>query len=95
MAGHQDGFSGHWNCHCTGDVNNHCSTGAPFLVSGTENQLDQCWMRCGCWTAPYAAGGQSAMSADNSIEICAGSWLINGGNGAIGGLGWNRSVDDV
>ena len=79
MVGHQDGFSGHWNCHCTGDINNHCSTGAPFLVASTENQLDQCWIRCGCWTAPYATGGMSAMTT-----YCGSGHCGQGGQGGSG-----------
>jgi len=79
MVGHQDGFSGHWNCHCTGDVNNTCSTGAPFLVASTENQLDQCWIRCGCWTAPYATGGMSAMTT-----YCGSGHCGQGGQGGSG-----------
>ena len=36
---------------------------APFLTSGGVEQLmEQCWSRCGCWTAPYATGGQGAMT---------------------------------
>jgi len=79
MTPHQDGWSGHWNCHCTGDVNNHCTSGAPFLVSSTESQLDQCWIRCGCWTAPYASGGQSAMST-----YCGSGHCGQGGQGGSG-----------
>ena len=79
MAGHQDGFSGHWNCHCTGDINNTCTTGAPFLVASTENQLDQCWIRCGCWTAPYATGGMSAMTT-----YCGSGHCGQGGQGGSG-----------
>ena len=79
MTPHQDGWGGHWNCHCTGDVNHHCTTGAPFLVSSTENQLDQCWIRCGCWTAPYATGGQSAMST-----YCGNGHCGQGGQGGSG-----------
>ena len=57
------GWSGHWNCHCTGAVANTMSSGAPFLTSeGVETMLEQCWSRCGCWTAPYATGGQGAMT---------------------------------
>ena len=57
------GWSGHWNCHCTGAVASGESSGAPFLsTNSVETQMEQCWSRCGCWTAPYATGGQSAMT---------------------------------
>ena len=63
MAPHQKGWSGHWNCHCTGAVTNEESSGAPFLsTNGVEQMMEQCWIRCGCWTAPYATGGQGAMT---------------------------------
>ena len=63
MAPHQKGWSGHWNCHCTGAVVSGESSGAPFLSTlQVETQLEQCWSRCGCWTAPYATGGQGAMT---------------------------------
>ena len=63
MAPHQKGWSGHWNCTCTGAVASGESSGAPFLsTNSVEHQMEQCWSRCGCWTAPYATGGQGAMT---------------------------------
>ena len=78
MAPHQSNWSGHWNCHCTGAVAHSCQTGAPFLVGSSEMQLDQCWIRCGCWTVPYASGGQGAMTT--YCERCCGQ----GGTGGSG-----------
>ena len=61
MTGHQRGWSGHWDCHCAGNVTYACSTGAPFLAVGNEQHVVRCWIRCGCYTVPYASGGQGAM----------------------------------
>jgi hypothetical protein len=79
MAPHQAKFSGHWNCHCTGNVAHSCSSGAPFLAVGTEQQLEQCWIRCGCWTVPYASGGQGAMTT-----YCGSGHCGQGGQGGTG-----------
>tara|TARA_B100001094_G_scaffold157423_1_gene152428 strand:- start:12006 stop:12266 length:261 start_codon:yes stop_codon:yes gene_type:complete len=79
MAPHQKGWSGHWNCHCTGAVTSEEGSGAPFLSAGTEVQLEQCWMRCGCWTAPYATGGQGAQTT-----YCGSSCCGQGGQGGSG-----------
>ena len=62
MSPHQSNWSGHWNCHCTGAVAHTCQSGAPFMGVGSEQYLDQCWIRCGCWSVPYASGGMGAMT---------------------------------
>ena len=81
MTGHQKGWSGHWDCHCTGAVNSSMSSGAPFLATnGVEIQLEQCWVRCGCWTVPYGHGGQGAITS-----YCGSGHCGQGGQGG-GGL---------
>ena len=67
-------------CHCV--HKEFCSTGAPFLSSGSHGQLNFCWIRCGCWMVPYGAGGQSAMSTYCGSSCC--------GQGGMGGPGLVR-----
>ena len=61
MGNHAGAWGGTFNCHC------HCqttsSTAAPFYGGGTEQIIQVCWMRCGCWLSPYTTGGQGAMSS--------------------------------
>ena len=78
MAPHQDGFSGHWDCHCGPSVTTECTSGAPFLTSSTETQSVHCWSRCGCWTAPYATGGKGGQT-----QYC-GRCCGQGGQGGSG-----------
>ena len=64
-------------CHCW-KSNNH-STGGARLTSGMyEQNANYCWIRCGCWIAPIATGGQSAVS--NYCGRCCGQ----GGTGGPG-----------
>jgi hypothetical protein len=79
MTGHQRGWSGHWDCHCAGNVTYACSSGAPFLAVGNEYHVVRCWIRCGCYTVPYASGGQGAMSS-----YCGSSCCGQGGQGGTG-----------
>ena len=79
MAPHQDGFSGHWDCHCGPSVTTECTSGAPFLTSSTENTAVHCWQRCGCWTAPYATGGKGGQT-----QYCGSSCCGQGGQGGSG-----------
>ena len=48
------------------------NTGSP------EQNSNYCWIRCGCWIAPYGQGGQSATS--NYCGRCCGQ----GGTGGPG-----------
>ena len=78
MNAHWPGFSGHWNCHCGLSVTQTCSGGAPFIGVGNKTYSSHCWIRCGCWTSPYGAGGQGAMTS--YCERCCGQ----GGTGGSG-----------
>ena len=49
-------------CHCWKQISSASS--AMFLSVGKIDQHSNfCWIRCGCWTVPYGAGGQSAHSS--------------------------------
>lgn len=64
-------------CHCW--KHNGHSTGAIGLNTGSpEQNSNYCWIRCGCWIAPYGQGGQSATS--NYCGRCCGQ----GGTGGPG-----------
>lgn len=77
MGNHAGVWSGAFNCHC------HCqwttSTAAPFLGGSLEHHNQVCWMRCGCWTAPYGHGGGGAFSSYCGTVCC--------GQGGTGGAG--------
>jgi hypothetical protein len=61
MGNHAGDFQGVWLCHCF--AQGTCTTGAPFLSGkGVGGTLTICWIRCGCWTSPYATGGMNAMT---------------------------------
>jgi hypothetical protein len=61
MGNHRGAFTGSFACHCY--RHKFCSSGGPFLGSpGVVGGLTECWIRCGCWSVPYSAGGQSAMT---------------------------------
>lgn len=80
MGNHNGAWTGWWLCHCF--RNQFESTGAPFLTAGGNGvlgNLNECWMRCGCWNVPYATGGQSAMSTYCGSSCC--------GTGGTGGPG--------
>jgi len=64
-------------CHCWKHIGH--STGAVGLNTGSpEQNSNYCWIRCGCWIAPYGQGGQSATS--NYCGRCCGQ----GGTGGPG-----------
>ena len=64
-------------CHCY--FNETRSTGAPFLgTMAVANTVRHCWVRCGCWRAPYGHGGQGAVTS--YCERCCGQ----GGTGGAG-----------
>jgi hypothetical protein len=79
MAPHQSNWSGHWDCHCNGSVKHTCQSGAPFLSAGSEHYQDRCWMRCGCWSVPFASGGQGSITS-----FCGSSCCGQGGTGGSG-----------
>ena len=64
-------------CHC------HNQTvfpgGAPIIGTNVQQGLRQCWVRCGCWSAPYGHGGQGAMTS-----FCGSSCCGQGGTGGSG-----------
>jgi len=77
MGNHRGAFTGSFACHCY--RHKFCSSGGPFLGSpGVVGGLTECWIRCGCWSVPYSAGGQSAMTT-----YCGGQC----GQGGTGGSG--------
>jgi hypothetical protein len=79
MGNHPGMFnnSGLGICHCW--CKGTYSTGAPFIGADVTYHLSCCWMRCGCWTVPYGAGGQGAMSVLCGTSCC--------GQGGMGGPG--------
>ena len=71
---------GGFNCHCFFN-NDATPTGAPFIGTlGVSYGVRQCWIRCGCWTVPYAHGGQGA-----TTSYCGSGHCGQGGQGG-GGL---------
>lgn len=49
-------------CHCWKQIGSASS--AIFFSAGRIDQHSNfCWVRCGCWTVPYASGGQTAHSS--------------------------------
>ena len=79
MGNHRGAFFIHMSfCHC------HCQgsspTSAPFIGTSMNQNIHECWMRCGCWTSPYAHGGQGAQTT-----YCGGSNCC--GRGSTGGPG--------
>jgi hypothetical protein len=77
MGNHRGSYGGSFACHCYRYVS--CSTGAPFLGgAGVVQELTECWIRCACWTVPYASGAQNAMTT-----YCGGCC----GQGGTGGSG--------
>jgi len=77
MGNHSGSAGGDEFCHC-----NHvtfCTTSAPFLSGhGAHGMVYECWIRCGCYTVAYGAGGMSAMTT-----YCGGCC----GQGGTGGAG--------
>ena len=70
---------GGFNCHCFFN-NDATPTGAPFIGTlGVAYGVRQCWIRCGCWTVPYAHGGQGGITSYCGSGAC--------GQGGQGGGG--------
>ena len=65
-------------CHCWKHLS--YSSSAPILNTGRNDQFqNDCWMRCGCWTVPYASGAQGAKT-----NVCGTSCCGQGGTGGSG-----------
>ena len=65
-------------CHCWKRMT--YSESAAFLHVGRIDQYQNfCWIRCGCWSVPYAAGGQLGMTSYCGSSCC--------GQGGTGGSG--------
>jgi len=79
LTNHRGSFrsNGMGDCWCWCQVSH--TTGAPFLGADVVYQLNCCWMRCGCWTVPYGAGGQGAIHGLCGTSCC--------GQGGMGGPG--------
>ena len=78
MGNHRGAFFVHpsqCHCHCMGST----PTPAPFIGTQVQQQIHECWMRCACWTVPYAHGGQGAMTTYCGSNCC--------GQGGTGGSG--------
>lgn len=78
MGNHRGAFFVHpsqCHCHCMGST----PTPAPFIGTQVQQQIHECWMRCACWTVPYAHGGQGAMTTYCGSNCC--------GQGGTGGAG--------
>jgi hypothetical protein len=64
-------------CHCH---NQSMFPGSAALIGTTvQQQIRECWIRCGCWTVPYGSGGQGAMNTYCGSGHC--------GQGGTGGSG--------
>lgn len=63
-------------CHC--QCKGATPTPAPFIGTQVQQNLLECWIRCGCWTVPYGHGGMGAMTT-----YCGGQC----GQGGTGGPG--------
>ena len=78
MGNHAGEFGSHaYHCHCQCTGSQPFS--APFIGGEVQYQLQECWNRCGCWTVPFANGGQGGMTT-----YC-GNW--DNGTGGTGGTG--------
>ena len=78
MGNHRGAFlvgTGWCHCWCQGSS----PTPAPFIGTGVQQQLQECWIRCGCWTVPYGNGGVGAMTDQCGSSCC--------GQGGTGGPG--------
>jgi hypothetical protein len=48
-------------CHCWTQFT--APTPAAGIGTDVQQYVGYCWIRCGCWTAPYGHGGQGGMSS--------------------------------
>ena len=65
-------------CHCWKHLS-YSSAGSMMNTGRNDQFQNDCWMRCGCWTVPYASGGQGAKS-----NVCGTSCCGQGGTGGSG-----------
>ena len=79
MGNHRGAFFIHMT-HCHWQCFGASPTSAPFIGTSINQNIHECWMRCGCWTSPYGHGGQGAMTT-----YCGGSGCC--GRGSTGGPG--------
>jgi hypothetical protein len=49
-------------CHCWKHMS-YSSAGMMMNTGRVDGFINYCWIRCGCWTVPYASGGQGAKSS--------------------------------
>jgi hypothetical protein len=64
-------------CHCF--TQSLYAQGGALIGTNVTMSLRECWVRCGCWRAPYANGAQSAMTLYCGSSCC--------GQGGTGGPG--------
>jgi hypothetical protein len=77
MGNHRGAFHVHQSqCHC--QCRGETPTPAPFIGTQVHQNIQDCWIRCGCWTVPYGHGGQGGMTS-----YCGGCC----GQGGTGGPG--------
>ena len=48
-------------CHCWKRLG-YSSGGIIFNTGRVDQFMQDCWIRCGCWTVPYTSGGQGGKS---------------------------------
>ena len=65
-------------CHCWKRLG-HSNSSFGLNTGRSDQGLQDCWIRCGCWTVPYAAGGQGAKTTYCGSGCC--------GQGGTGGSG--------
>jgi len=66
-------------CHCWKRLG-YSSAGMGMNTGRNEQYLAECWMRCGCWTVPYASGAMGAKTTYCGGASCCGQ----GGTGGPG-----------
>ena len=65
-------------CHCWKHLS-YSSSAFGLNTAKNDQFINNCWIRCGCWTVPYASGGQGGKSS-----ICGSSCCGQGGTGGSG-----------
>lgn len=65
-------------CHCWKQISS-ASSGIFLGVGKIDQHSNFCWIRCGCWSVPYASGGQTAHT-----NYCGSSCCGQGGTGGSG-----------
>ena len=67
-------------CHCHRQTTQ--PTSAPLVGTTVQQSWNYCWMRCGCWTVPFANGGGGAGGSYCGVGCC--------GQGGTGGSGFAK-----